>query len=63
MAQCACFGEKTVLEVYEDDLGEGVVLIDGEEYHGTIRAVKEHCHVCGEVYLMRMTFPKLFDGK
>lgn len=61
--QCECHGEKTVIEVYPEVIGErGFFICDvgvgTREVDGEVKIVKEKCHVCKRVYLREMTFPK-----
>lgn len=54
---CQHLGLKTVLEVYEDDLGTGRLLMDGEEFQAEKHTVKVYCHECRFTCLEVMHFP------
>lgn len=63
--RCSCFGERTVLAVYQivrlEDFFEATI-IDGEiilaeTTEGAVRMVKEQCHTCGAIFLAELTFP------
>lgn len=61
-----CFGERAVIEFYDDDHGPGLIhvmdLSDGGTNHpgvlrGTRRTAKIHCFACGKTFLEVMTVP------
>jgi hypothetical protein len=66
-------GEKTIVEVYQDNHGESSVRVTelnprpGHRVKavilpGIIRTVKVHCHDCGETYLDRATYPDTYTN-
>ena len=54
---CQHLGLKTVLDVYDDDLGTERRLMDGEPVEVEKHTAKVHCHECGVTGLEVMHFP------
>ena len=59
--KCNCFGWKSVTQVYDDDKGDGTLIIDGRQMRGPRHTVKETCLVCGQTSLRVQTFPPAYE--